>query len=69
MIIQSGIKAVIVDKESIANEFGERWGEDLQISFEMLGEAGVSVSLASCGERADLRPSHAETLESVGPQV
>ncbi|MAF91030.1 MAG: dCMP deaminase family protein [Bdellovibrionota bacterium] len=57
MIIQSGIKEVVVDKESIANEFGERWGEDLQISLEMLQEAGVKVSLASCGEKADLRES------------
>ena len=46
-----------MDKESIANEFGERWGEDLQISLEMLQEAGVKVSLASCGEKADLRES------------
>ncbi|MFK8137229.1 MAG: cytidine/deoxycytidylate deaminase family protein [Bdellovibrionales bacterium] len=47
MIIQSGLKKVVVDKISVENDFGERWNEDLQISYEMLGEAGVEVSLAS----------------------
>jgi dCMP deaminase len=55
MIIQSGLKSVVVDKESIENEFGERWSEDFQISYEMLQEAGVSVSLVSVADEA-VRP-------------
>lgn len=43
MIIQSGLKEVVVDAASIDNDFGQRWDEDLQISKEMLTEAGVTI--------------------------
>ena len=43
MIIQSGLKDVVVDAASVENDFGQRWDEDLQISKEMLTEAGVKI--------------------------
>lgn len=50
MIIQAGVTSVVVDKESIENEFGERWSEDFHVSHEMLTEANVEVILVSVAE-------------------
>ncbi len=48
MIIQSGIKEVIVDENSLSvGDYGTRWNEDLEIAREMLNEAGVIVKLIS----------------------
>lgn len=45
MLIQSGIKEVIIDKASILNDFGDRWNEDFKISMTMLQEAQIKVVL------------------------
>lgn len=54
MIIQSGVKKVVVDRDSIQNDFGSRWSDDLSVSYEMLTEAGLEVCLVSVEEENSL---------------
>ncbi|SCA57657.1 Uncharacterized deaminase in luxG 3'region [Candidatus Terasakiella magnetica] len=42
-IIQAGIKQVVVDGESMSEDFLSRWAEDMETSKEMFGEGGVEV--------------------------
>lgn len=45
MIIQSGLKEVVVDKRSLEDDFAQRWNEDLQIAKAMLEEAKVKITI------------------------
>lgn len=42
-IIQAGLSRVVVDASSMTEDFCARWEEDMNVSKEMFGEAGVEV--------------------------
>lgn len=42
-IIQAGLSRVVVDAASMTDDFCARWDEDMTVSKEMFGEAGVEV--------------------------
>lgn len=42
-IIQAGIVEIAIDSTSLSLEFMDRWGDDYEISQQMLLEAGVSL--------------------------
>ena len=45
-IVQVGITRVVVDGASLADaDFAERWGDEAEVTREMLNEAGVALDV------------------------
>lgn len=52
-IINSGIKRVVVDGESLTTEFKDRWEEEIEVAVEMFDEVGIDLTIIDMDEEDD----------------